>query len=489
MKGFKAGMVGVLLATAGVAQALTEDLLLSKFASKGAGSTNWHASAPKEIIPIATGYLVIGNDEVTSNATGYLTTGSTLYALKLTTGFSRDTSYGTDGVQALSLPAGYYYRLPDVQVLSSGKFLVAAEAIMLDPPEGDSGQRFILARFNADTSSDSTFGTSGSVIVGMPCSGVSADVPQLAVQSTGKIVLTGTTLCAESGRTGFMTRFSASGVRETGFGTSGYLLINPRSTDNWVTLSAVDGEDRLVVAGESARSDVDWTVDTFVSRITLGTTPQIDTSFNTTGHRILAVGGSDDSWGTSLVLDGTKMLVASSIASVSGETAVTRLLSSGALDTSFHADGNVLVSAGIYTDSYVRDIVKAASGYYLVGGLNGRRAIVKMTDAGALDTTDADFGVSGYWRSGFSNGSAFLRGLVHDGKLLAAGMSINSTGTATETENDLEDASFVISRFNLGGDSGTVVTETSSSSGGSADWWWLLVLGTLPAARRRMSSL
>jgi uncharacterized delta-60 repeat protein/MYXO-CTERM domain-containing protein len=488
MKGFKAGMAGFLLLTTLAAQALTESsMTLGKFASAGAGSTNWHASAPKEIIPIATGYLVIGNDEVSSNATGYLTTGSTLYALKLTSGLSRDTSYGTNGVQALSLPSGYYYRLPDVHVLASGKFLVAAEAVMIDPPAEATGERFILAQFNADTTPDTSFGSSGSVIVSMPCNGTSADVPSLAVQSTGKIVLTGTTLCAETGRTGFMTRFSASGVRETGFGTSGYLLINPRSTNTWLTQATIDGDGRLLVAGESMRSDIDGTVDSFVSRITLGTTPQVDTSFNTTGHHILVVGGADDAWATSLVMDGTKILVASSIGSATGETALTRLLSTGALDTSMGTTGTVLVSAGTYTDSYVRDIVLAGSGYYLIGALNSRRAIVKVTDAGALDTTDADFGATGYWRSSISNASAYLRGVLYDGKLLAAGMSINSTGTATESGNDLEDTSYVISSFSVTGDDpSTVVTESSSSGGGSADWLGLLLLGGLLAIRRRI---
>lgn len=488
MKGFKAGMAGLLLLTTGAAQALTESMLQSKFARAAEGSTNWHASAPKEIIPIATGYLVIGNDEVTSNATGYLTTGSTLYALKLTAGLARDSSYGTDGVQALSLPEGYYYRLPDVQVLSNGQFLVAAEAIMIDPPAEDSGERIVLARFNADTTPDTSFGTSGAVMVSMPCNGTRADTPSLAVQSSGKVVLTGTTLCPESGRTGFMTRFSASGERETGFGSSGYLLINPRATANWVTLATIDGNDRLLVAGESARSAEDWTVDAFVTRITLGETPQVDTSFNTTGHQILAVGDTVDAWATSLVMDGSNILVASSIDSASGETALTRLLPTGALDTSMGTTGTVLVSAGTYTDSYVRDIVRANSGYYLMGGLNGRRAIVKVTNTGALDTADADFGGTGYWRSSISNGSAYFRGVRHDGKLLAAGYSVNATGTATDIGNDLEDASFVISSFSIAGSgSTTVVTESSSSSGGgSADWLGLLLLTGLLMLRRRM---
>lgn len=490
MKGIKAGLAGWLLLVATAAQALTEQTVISKFSRAADGSTNWHASVPDDIIPTATGYLVIGSNEVTSNATGYLTAGSTLYALKLATDLSRDTSFGVNGVKAMGLPAGYHYRMPDVQLLPTGKFLVAAEAIMTASPAGESGERFILARFNADTTLDDTFGSSGTVIIGMPCSGTRADVPSLAVQSTGKIVLTGTTLCPGTGRTGFMTRFSANGVRETAFGESGFLRINPRTTGTWLTLAAIDGDDRLLVAGESERPSAAGTVDTFVARLTLGETPQLDTSFNVTGHRILAVGGTVDAWPTSLVMQGTNILVASSIDSVSGESALTRLLQTGALDTTMGSAGTALVSAGSFTDSYVRDIVPAASGYYLIGSLNGRRAIMKVTAAGAPDTADARFDGLGYWRTALSGDSAYLRGVLQGDKLLVAGLSVTRTGTATDNANSLEETSFVVSSFSLAsGGSTPVVTESSSSSGGgSTDWLALLMLGLMVASRRLLAS-
>lgn len=496
MKILKAGMACLLVLTSITAQAVTESFIQGKFARAAEGSTDWHASYPDRIIPVSTGYLVIGNNEVQSNATGYLTTGTTLYALKLTANMERDISFGPSGVQALDVPAGYYYRNTNVYPLPSGKFLVAAEADMISPPEGTWREHILLARFNADASPDTSFGAAGSVLVNMPCiDESSADAPSLGVQADGKIVLAGTFGCPTTGRMGFVSRFSASGVQEDldGAAASGLLLINPRSTSTWLTLSTIDSEGRLIVAGESNRPSADihdWSFDTFVARITLGATPQLDTTFNGTGFRIIEAANADDSWATSVVAEGTKVTVSSGIDSATGGAMITRLLATGAPDTTFGTAGAVLVTAGAYNASIVRQIVPTTSGYYLLGALNNRRALVKLTASGALDTGDANFAGTGYWRSGISNASVFVSALLHEGKLLAAGFTITATGESIEPQNELESTDFVISSFPLSdapaGGSVTVVESSSSSSGGgSADFIGMMLLAVLVLVRRR----
>lgn len=494
MKALKAGLASLLLITTASAQAVTESFNQGRFASAAAGSTDWHASTPKQIIPQASGYLVIGGNQVEKNQNGALTTGTKLYALKLTTSLSRDTSFGVNGVKALELPDGYYYRNAVAKSLASGKILVAAEAIHSGMP--DIWQEgILLTRLNADATPDTTFGTDGSVIVNMPClDDSSADGPSLNVQADGRIVLAGTYGCPTTGRQGFVARFSANGVQEAGFGSGGFLVIDPRTTSTWVIHSRLDSEGRLVLAGDSARSTsiADWNYDAFVARVTLGTTPAVDTTFNGTGHRIVVSPDDSSSWPTGLQTEGTSILLASSIKvndeGESGGGMVTRVLASGAADVSFGTVGSVVVAAGGFEKSFIREMLPVTSGYLLLGSLNDRRAIIKLKSNGDLDTGDGDFVGTGFWRSMFSNRSSFVSGLFHDGSLLAAGQVVTEEGTSIDPENELEKTDYVISRFSLSEEESNLVTSASSSSssgGGSMDFLWLLLATSLLFARRR----
>lgn len=495
MKGLKAGLAGFLLLATTAAHALTESFIQGTFASPAEGSTDWHGSVAKRIIPASTGYLVIGNNEVLSNQDGGYTTGTTLYALKLTTGMARDTSFGVNGVKSLQLPEGYYYRSAFALPLASGKFLVAAEAIMIDPPEGTVSERIVLARFNADATRDTSFASSGATLVDMPCTENSrADVPTLNIQADGRIILTGTFACPDIGRAGFVARFSATGTQEMSFGLDGLAWVYVRGTQAWLTHAKIDSEGRLVVAGESIRptsEELVWNYDTFVARITLGTTPAADTTFNGAGYRIISAADDDNSWPTALHVQGSTVMVVTDVESTSGESMVTKLLGNGTPDTSFGTSGSAMVSAGGYQNSYFRQILPATSGYYLVGGLNNRRAVVKITSGGELDTSDADFAGTGFWRSSISAVDAFVTAILNNGKLIAAGLAVTDVGVSIDPENDVGSSAFVVSSFPVSGAPGggsSTVTESSSSGGGgggSADVLGLLLLAGLVFMRRR----
>lgn len=496
MKGIKAGLAGILLLATTAAHALSESFIQGSFASPAVESTDWHGSVASRIIPVSTGYLVVGNHEVLSNQDGGYTTGTTLYVLKLTTGMARDTSFGINGVKSLQLPDGYYYRNAFALPLASGKFLVAAEAIMISPPEGTVSERIVLARFNADASRDTSFASSGATLVDMPCTENSrADVPILNVQADGRIILTGTFGCPGIGRAGFVARFSESGAQEMSFGTDGLAWVYVRDTQAWLTQAKIDSEGRLVVAGESIRptsEEMVWNYDTFVARISLGATPLADLTFDGDGYRIISAADDENSWPTALHVQGSTILVVSDVESTSGEAMVTKFLADGTPDTSFGTSGSAMVSAGGFLNSFFRQILPATSGYYLVGSLNNRRAVVKITSSGGLDTSDADFGTTGFWRSSISGANAFITAILNGGKLIAGGLVVTDTGVSIDPENDVDSSAFVVSSFPLSGaasgGSNTVTDSSSSSSGGgggSADILVLLLLGGLVLMRRR----
>ncbi len=475
------------------AHALTEETLrMSTFASAGAGDTNWYASALNKIVADGAGYLAVGSVEVQEETQGQRVAGSDIYIYRLDAAFAPVDTFGTAGKLKLALPAGNIYRLPDMVRLASGQFVVVAESSSIS-----SGQEQIaVARFTANGELDTTFDGDGVLFLTM--SNVSpsiAQTPKILVMSDGRLVVTGSTRGVDGIRVGFVARLSANGVQETSFGNSGYLLILP-SPGSWLTEAALDGEGRLVVAGSITKAEGGGTYggirDIYVARITLGTAPALDTTFNTTGHRVLTV-YANDSWPNALAVDGSGIVVGfargdSMTGAPDSAGGVARLTASGELDAGFGSAGVATVNPGdAFATSKILDILPITGGYVLVGALDDRRSVVLLNSAGALDTGNAVMGSTGYWRTAVSNESIFTDGLISNGKLVAVGLSLSASGTATSTPSVLEESSFLMSVFAApapaagssdGGGGG-------GGGGGSAGGMALLLL-TLLGARRRV---
>ncbi|MFE5814560.1 calcium-binding protein [Streptomyces sp. NPDC056479] len=115
---------------------------------------------------------------------------------------SPDTTFSGDGKVTTDL--GGYNWAESVAVQSTGRIIVG----------GQSADRFALVRYNVDGSRDTTFGTGG---VATTDFGGTARVSDLVVQPDDRIVAAG------SGSPGdfLLARFNADGTLDTGFGTGG----------------------------------------------------------------------------------------------------------------------------------------------------------------------------------------------------------------------------------------------------------------------------
>lgn len=115
---------------------------------------------------------------------------------------SPDTTFSGDGKVTTDL--GGYNWAESVAVQSTGRIIVG----------GQSADRFALVRYNVDGSRDTTFGTGG---VATTDFGGTARVTDLVVQPDDRIVAAG------SGSPGdfLLARFNADGTLDTGFGTGG----------------------------------------------------------------------------------------------------------------------------------------------------------------------------------------------------------------------------------------------------------------------------
>ncbi len=468
-----------LLVPAVTQAALSESLIQSTFASIATSDpNNWYSNSLATVAKVPGGYLAVGTVEVQEPTQANWTVDTALYAYRMNDGLnlSADATFGTIGKLKLSLPAGNLYRAPSVVVHADGSFIVAAElAVNADHEQ----QKIIVAKFAADGAPDTAFGdgADGSLELTMPCSRhagppavYTAQAPQLLETSDGRLVVTGSTNC-DGQRQGFVTRLSASGVQETSWGSSGYLLLQPSLSTGavWLTAAALTSDGKLLVSGITNGYQSPW-----VARITLGATPALDASFgNDAGYQLLdPVTSRGDLMAMAITANGRIVLGVSQYEPIPPFDRLTsqlvRLLPSGALDTSFSADGIAELNPGdAFTGSSVGKILPLSDGKLLVAGaLDDRRALVLLDEAGAPYTANTDIGSSGYWQTVFTQDSRYLDVMfdAETDQIVTVGLANTDSATGSVAPNELSDDSFVVAWFNV---TDFVPAATTGGGGGS----------------------
>ena len=117
---------------------------------------------------------------------------------------SFDSTFGTSGSTTTEFTAGEYHRVNSLAVDANGKYVVAGIANDDDGSSVDYAKgSFGIVRYNTDGSIDTSFGTSGKMIIDPPASFIvtnganSADkkdeVETILIQSTGNIIVLGNT--------------------------------------------------------------------------------------------------------------------------------------------------------------------------------------------------------------------------------------------------------------------------------------------------------
>jgi uncharacterized delta-60 repeat protein len=148
---------------------------------------------------------------------------------------------------------------------------------------------------------------------------------------------------------------------------------------------ASDGD--ILVAGTSHNGSDD---DVAVVRLT--SAGALDTAFDSDGKVTVAIGSAaDGARAVAIASDGDILVAGTSHNGSNEDMAVVRLTSAGALDTAFDSDGKVTVAIGSGDDE-ARGIALLADGGIVIAGESGNGsnddiAVVRLTSAGALDTT------------------------------------------------------------------------------------------------------
>jgi uncharacterized delta-60 repeat protein len=207
--------------------------------------------------------------------------------IRLNPNGSLDTTFGNGGflVPALGL-SGHLFAM---ELAENGKFLAVGTAFVA------SADDFLLAKFNADGSLDTTFGNGGSVTTSFtPLNDLAFEM----VTTTGKIVLVGSAGAASPfGGNGpnmvAVARYNSNGSLDTTFGTGGMVTKDLSLRQDVARNVAVQSNGKIVVVGQqdeqSSFANDPQTGHMMVLR--LNTNGSLDTTFGTAGVATPVVAG------------------------------------------------------------------------------------------------------------------------------------------------------------------------------------------------------
>ena len=288
-----------------------------------------------------------------------------------------------------------------------------------------------LARFNSDydialvryTSAgalDTSFGNGGRVNTSL---GSGTDEAfSVLVQADGKILVAGITY-ASSASFDFnfaVVRYTSTGALDAGFGNGGKVSTDFGSTKDYANAIALQPDGKILVAGDfnyAATSSGDFAL----ARYT--TAGALDTSFGTGGKVITSINSRADTGRSVAVQSDGKILVAGSTTNNSQtDVALVRYTSAGGLDPTFGSGGIVTTDIGALND-LATSMVAQSDGRILVAGSannNAQFALLRYTSTGAVD---ANFGNGGKVLTDFGGGAAAAHAMLQqaDGKIVAAG--------------------------------------------------------------------
>ncbi|HZV06503.1 MAG TPA: delta-60 repeat domain-containing protein [Gemmataceae bacterium] len=364
-------------------------------------------------------------------AAGYTRTGtgSDFLVARYNPDGSLDSSFGTGGDTSTDFARGDdAAEAVALQPNTGGKILVAGYA-----HEKHTNADFALARYTANGTLDTTFGNNGKVVTDF--AGSADGVEGMAVQSDGKIVVAGNATTA-SGIYLALARYNANGSLDTTFGSGGKVLTTIPIPGGGRAAVTIQGDGKIVVVRGTT---LGGTNSNFVAaRFNGDGTP--DTGFGSKGQVVTDVAGAsiDYASGVALQTDGKIVAVGTAVVNNVEQFATVRYNTDGTLDAGFGQGGEVLTSVGPYGGSDATCVAIQSDGEILVGGhaadATGTAynfALARYNPDGSLDANYGGAGTGTLTLVGI-NATALAMAIQSDGKAVLVGNAAESTTGLSE---------------------------------------------------------
>jgi uncharacterized delta-60 repeat protein len=287
---------------------------------------------------------------------------------------------GGDGITETSLIAGS--SRVDVLVLTNGKVLVAGGG-------APSGMGLAVTRLTAVGVPDTTFSGDGLAVRNATNVGSGR---YLARDANGRIYVAGNREQVHGPgdmESDFaVARFTANGGRDNTFSTDSIAYVHHRYVDLLSDL-AVDGSGRVLLMGESRA-----TINALTGGVglvgRLRPNGSADPTFSADGKMTFTYGGTSTVLGLGGGVDGSSRVVFG-VTNFAGQIGAVRLTAGGALDTAYSGDGRAMAP---FTSVQSRDGANrvGTSMVFTGWGTDGQLWVGRLTATGAADTA---FGPNG----------------------------------------------------------------------------------------------
>jgi uncharacterized delta-60 repeat protein len=325
-----------------------------------------------------------------------------------------DTTFGTSGIAKPFSSTGNTYARA-VVIQADGKIVVG----------GDAEGNFALVRYTTTGQLDTSFGTGGKVITEIEPGSL---IQGLALQSDGKIIAVGYT----GGISDFaVARYNTNGSPDTSFGTGGVTITDFGAKDyDRATSVKLQSNGKIVVAG----SGVDADLFAGFAIACYNTDGLLDASFGTDGKVVTP----NDSEAKALGIQGDGKITLTG--AVNYDIFLARYNTDGSLDTGFGNNGTVSTDINGNQDAAHAINVESSGKVLVVGSTisNGNEdfALVKYNPSGVRDTT-------------FDNGDGIVTTSLNTNSDIAYAVSIQPNGgiIVGGSKNDFSVKEFAVTRY------------------------------------------
>ncbi|MEI6763426.1 MAG: MBG domain-containing protein [Actinomycetes bacterium] len=317
-----------------------------------------------------------------------------------------DTTFGTNGYATASI--GTRDRIFSIAIDSTGRIVAGGGTIISNI------WKFALLRFLPNGALDTSFGSSG-FTTSTP--GINDQITSIAIDSSDRIIAGGYAAIGGSYLYHFaLGRYLSTGVLDTTFGTSGFNTTTSGTSDQIHSI-LIDSAGRIIAGGSVTKTNQKFALARYLA------TGALDTTFGTSGFTLNTPGTSDQI--NSLAIDSSGRILAGGYATTSVayayHFAIARYTSSGAVDTSFATAGFNTTTVG--SADQIDSIALDSQGRVIAGGWSTNGNIQPMTLAGYLATgaIDTTFGTSGFTTATRGNSDAINAVLIDGNGAIYAG--------------------------------------------------------------------
>lgn len=360
-----------------------------------------------------------------------------------------DRSFGSDGVVVIrsavrGLVANALALQPDGKIVIAGMTSDLSTASI----------QLAIARYNPDGSPDTDFSTAG--VVTTPVGAAGAQASAVALQPDGRILIVGNAFSHGAADDEFLiARYLADGTPDTRFGTDGITTTHVGAAGSAAQAVALQPDGRIVVVGtafSNGATDDDFALTRYTPNGSL------DHGFGASGIVTTDFGSGEGATNASLDRAGAVGLQSDGKIVVAGVTrgqhqsfAVARYDPDGSLDSGFGAGGKALISA---IEPHVYALIVYPSGDLVVAGstgsVGGKTAPFALIRLHADGQPDERFGSGGLVSTSLEGSRSGVRAVVAqaDGKLLTGGAKF---GAPSAQGDAVRTSGFAVARYNADG--------------------------------------